>query len=370
MKKFSTAAALHVLLALAASIGSIGVVQTASAEPAARMPSSARCEFLPNAPDQHKVVRGDTLWGISGQFLKSPWCWPQVWGMNRAQIHNPHWIYPGQIVYFDRAAGRLRLGSPKGDGFDGAGGTEKLSPQVRSNGLGNDAISTIPAGLIAPFLSQPLIIEDGQMDNAPHIVAAAEGRVNLGRGDKAYVQGDLGDGTSFQVFRPGEAINDPVTKKVIAHEAKYLGTLKLVRPAQTSDEASTFTVVDAKEEMGIGDLLVASPLAPVLNYVPHPPATDTQARIASIYGGVENAGQNQIVTINQGSADNIDVGTVLQLYRTGELVADPISKRTIKLPDEQYGTLFIFRVFNHISYGLIMEVRDTVDVGDIARSPE
>ncbi|AIY43832.1 Uncharacterized protein with LysM domain [Collimonas arenae] len=357
MKKFSTAA---LLLALCTGFGISSMAYAQAVKP-------MRCEFLPNAPDQHVVVRGDTLWGISGQFLQHPWCWPQVWGLNQDQIHNPHWIYPGQIVYFDRASGRLRLGNAT----SGEPGVVKLSPQTRVQGIGRDAISSISTDKIGPFLSQPLIIEGDDLKTAPHIVAVQEGHVNLGKGDKAYVRGDLADATTFQVFRPGNPLKDPVTGKVIANEALFLGTLKLERRGSTPDEAATFSVVDTKEEMQVGDRIIPRPVEPILNYVPHAPAGNVDARIVSIYGGVATAAQNQIATINQGKADNIDVGTVLQLSRLGSTIKDPADhNKKVKLPDEQYGTLFIFRVFNHISYGLIMEVQNTVDIGDIARSPQ
>ena len=357
MKKFSTAV---VFLAFATGIGMSSISYAQAAEP-------ARCAFLTNAPDQHVVVRGDTLWGISGHFLQNAWCWPQVWGMNREQIRNPHWIYPGQIVYFDRVAGRLRLGTSTGGGLD----TVKLSPQIRVEGLGREAIPAIPADQIGPFLSQPLIVEDDELSSVPHIVAVQEGHVNLGRNDLAYVRGNLNGGTVFQAFRPGKQLKDPITGQVIANEAVYLGSLKLERAAKAENEVNTFRVIEAKQEMGAGDRLIALPIALVLNYVPHAPAKEVNARIVSVYGGVTSAGQNNIVTINQGAADNIEIGDVLQLYRFGKTVADPLDKKVaVKLPDEQYGTLFIFRIFKHISYGLIMQVRDTVDVGDIARSPE
>jgi hypothetical protein len=328
---------------------------------------TSRCAFLPNAPDQHRVVRGDTLWDISGKFLVHPWCWPEVWGMNREQIRNPHWIYPGQIVYFDRAAGRLRLGKPLAGGVS----TVRLSPQVRTEGIGQDAIPSIPATAIEPFLSQPLVVEEDELKDAPRIVAASEGRVILGKNDKAYVRGDLKGGTSFQVFRPGMPLKDPTTKAIIGYEAPYLGTVKLQRAAQAADEAHVFTVVNGKEEMGIGDRLLPMPPTPMVNYVPHPPEKQVDAQIVSIYGGVSQAGQNQIVSVNRGKADGIDPGTVLQLSRLGPIIADRTDNKTpVKLPDQQYGNLFIFRVFNNISYGLVMQVTDTVQIGDLAKSPE
>jgi hypothetical protein len=371
MKKFSTAAR---PLALAASVilTSIFASPAALAEPSTGVPN---CEFLPNAPDQHTVVRGDTLWDISGKFLKHPWCWPHVWGMNKDEIKNPHWIYPGQIVYFDRVAGRLRLGTPTGaQGTAGAGGgipTVRLSPQARIQGIGKEAIPAIPSNVIEPFLSQPLIVEENDLKDAPHIMATQEQHVYLGKNDRAYVRGDLKGGTSFQVFRPAKPLTDPETGKVIAYESVYLGTVKLDRAGKTDNEAHRFIVVSSKEEMGEGDLLSPVPPTPIFNYMPHAPNQPIDARILSIYGGVSQAGQNQVVAINRGKSEGLDLGTVLQLYRTGRVVRDRTGdKQAVKLPDEQYGTLFIFRLFDHVSYGLIMQVTDAVQVGDAARTPE
>lgn len=355
MKNFSTAV---VSLAFAA-------VSAAFVSPAAY--AAKKCEFKQDAPDSHKVVRGDTLWDISGKFLQHPWCWPQVWGLNRDQIKDPHWIYPGQIVYFDRATGRLSLGKPVG----GTGGTVRLSPQVRIEGMGQDAVPAIPAGIIEPFLVQPLIVTSEELKGTPRIVAAQEGHVNLAKGDRAYVSGDLKDGTSFQAFRPGKPLHDPDTRQVIGYEAVYLGTLKLTRAATAANEAHSFVVVSSKEEMGVGDRLLPVPPTPMLNYVPHAPEQALAARIVSVYGGVTHAGQNQVVSINRGTRHGVDLGTVLELYSYGGFVKDRTDTReNIKLPDEKYGQLFVFRVFENISYALIMHVSNTVQVGDVAKSPE
>jgi hypothetical protein len=341
---------------------------------------AATCEFRPNAPDQHLVVRGDTLWDISGKFLEHPWCWPQVWGLNRDQIRNPHWIYPGQIVYFDRANRRLSLTRPgtPADGIDGINGTTRLSPQIRTEGLGSDAVQSIPAGAIEPFLSMPLIVEADELDGAPRIAAIEENRVYLGKDDKLYVRGALNGGTSFQVFRPGSPLKDPETGRLVAYEAVYLGTVKLQAEAKPGVDVHTFTVSGAAQEMGVGDRLMPAPPTPMRNYVPHQPERHVGARVLSIYSGVTYAGQNQVVSVNRGSLDGLDVGSVLQLYHFGQTVADPggkhgvmgLGKTMIKLPDEQIGTLFIFRVFKHVSYGLIMQVTKPVEVGDVAKSPE
>ena len=341
---------------------------------------AATCEFRANAPDQHLVVRGDTLWDISGKFLEHPWCWPQVWDINRDRIRDPHWIYPGQIVYVDRVNRRLSLTRPgaPGAGSDGLSGTTRLSPQIRTEGIGGDAVPSIPAAAIAPFLTMPLIVEEDELSGSPRIAAIEDNRVFLGQDDTLYVRGALGGARAFQVFRPGRALTDPETGRRLAYEAVYLGTVKLRAEAQPGGDVHTFTVSSSTQEMAVGDRLMAPSPVPMRNYMPHPPPRQVDARVLSIYSGVTYAGQNQVVSVNRGSLDGLDVGAVLQLYHFGQIVADPgatrgvlgLGKTLIKLPDEQVGTLFIFRVFKHVSYGLIMQATKPVEVGDVAKSPE
>lgn len=358
MKKFSTAS---LFLALACS--------TAPAFSAAAEKANGGCRFLDNAPDQHQVTRGDTLWGISSRFLEHPWCWPQVWGLNKEQIRDPHWIYPGQVVVFDRASGRLRLAGDAG----AAGGvpTVRLSPNIRAQQVQEQAIPAIPGNVIEPFLTEPLIVEDRDISNAPRIVHAAEGHVFLGKGDRAYVRGNLEEATTFQVYRPGAALRDPDTGTVLGHEATYLGVVKLDRAARAEDEAHRFIVLSSKQEIGAGARLVPLAATPVNSYVPHRPSSPVQARIMSVYGGVSNAGQNAVVTVNRGKEDGLDPGSVLELYQHGKTIRDQgAGNQLVKLPEEKYGSLFIFRSFSRISYGLVMQVTEPVQVGDPARSPE
>jgi hypothetical protein len=368
MKNFSTVAN----RLAAAAILTCAAVGAAHAAPGS--------DFRPDAPDQHVVVKGDTLWGISGTFLNNPWRWPEVWGLNKEEIRNPHWIYPGQVIYFDREHGRLTLNRP-GSGGDGADGVSDLhmTPQIRTDGLGKDAVPAIPAAAIEPFLSQPLVVQADELDGAPRIAASQNGHLFLGAGDTVYVSGDLKGGKSFQVFRPGKALRDPDSGKVIAWQSTYLGTVALQAEPKDGANVSTFVVASSNREMSVGDLLVPAPPTPFRSYAPHPPERAVHARVMSIYGDTTQAGQSQVVTVNKGSLDGLDIGSVLQLYHYGKTVADPASKgflgtglfRTkLKLPDEHFGNLFIFRVFKHVSYGLIMQVTEPVQVGDVANSPE
>jgi hypothetical protein len=383
MKNFSTGVvrplALRAGYALTtAALGAAFLAAPAQAVPA---PAGPHCSFRANAPDQHTVVKRDTLWDISGTFLERPWCWPEVWGMNREDIRNPHWIYPGQIIYFDRVHGRLSLvkpGSGDADADAGLPPVTRLSPQVRTGELEREAVSSIPSSAIEPFLTQPLVVEPRELDAAPRIAATPETRVYLAEGDRIYVRGALNGVTSFQVFRPGKKLLDPDTGKVIAHEAAYVGAAKLVAEAGPGVDVHTFTVTRSVQEMGVGDRLLPAPPVPMRNYVPHLPATSVAARIVSTASESNYASQNQVVTVNRGALDGLDVGSVLQLYHLGKRVQDPggrkgifgIGRSMMRMPDEQFGELFIFRVFGHVSYGLVMQVTLPVQLGDVAKSPE
>jgi len=370
MKNFSTGIVRSLALATAAA-----AISTCFAATAAQ--AATQCAFRPNAPDQHVVVKRDTLWDISGKFLEHPWCWPQVWGMNRDEIRNPHWIYPGQIVYFDRAHGRLTLNKP-GTGTDGQPSFVRLSPQVRTENVDQgNAVPAIPAGVIEPFLTQPLVVEPQALADAPRIAAAQENRLYLSEGDRIYVRGALGGATSFQVFRPGKELRDPDTNRVVAHEAAYVGTARLVKEAGPGADVHSFVVSHSVQEMGVGDRLLPTPPAPLRNYVPHAPAQPVAGRVMAMATESNYAAQSQVVTVNRGALDGLDVGSVLQLYHLGQTVTDPESKGVLgfgkaklRLPDEQYGELFIFRVFGHVAYGLVMQVTAPVQVGDVVRSPE
>ena len=367
MKNFNTAAcavfSFLVLLPFAASRAAAADDRTVASA------SQTRCTFLPNAPDQHVVVKRDTLWDIAGKFLEHPWCWPQVWGMNRDQIRDPHWIYPGQVVYFDRTAGRLRLTPPTS--APDPENTVRLQPQVRSAAAQGEAIPMIRAEQIEPFLTRPLIVSAAQFKDAPVIMATPEGRVYLSRNDVAFVRGALNGVSLFQVFRPGQPLRDPQTGVVLGHEANYLGMVRLQRAAQAGNEAHRFVITEAREEIGLHDrLLPVTPAGPA-NYMPHAPLQPVDARVMAIYGGGTQAGQHQVISINRGAQHGLDIGAVLELQRLGPVVPDVTDQRKpVKLPDQQYGTLLMFRVFDTISYGLIMQVTDAVRVGDSAKSPQ
>ncbi len=333
-------------------------------------------ELSPNAPDSYTVKNRDTLWDISKLFLKSPWRWPELWGMNLDQIRNPHLIYPGQVLYLDKTGGRarLRMGKPVG-----GGGTDKLSPRVRSSDLGAGSLPSIPFGLIEPFLNEAVIFQNNELEVAPRIVAAPEGRVVLGKGDTAYVRGDLSNGTDYRIFRQPKPLVDPTTKELLGYEAVYVGAAEYVRQGETRVDAkgkseivpATFTITNVKQEAGIGDRLALVPTREYTNYAPHAPQGAMDGQIVSLYGDALTAGQNQIVALNRGARDGMERGHVLALIHDGKRVVDTTEtgKPTIKLPDERHGLLFVFRVFDRMSYALILTVKEPVSPGDRFSQP-
>lgn len=317
-------------------------------------------ELQPDAPDRHIVVPGDTLWGISSKFLKDPYRWPELWRMNTEQVRNPHRIYPGQVLILDRtgAQPQLKLGQ-----------LVKLGPQVRSEPLGKE-IPAIPAQAIEPFLSQPLVIETGEFDAAPRIIATQENRVFTGPGDLIYAEGANPDIAHWQLYRPGKPLINPDSGETLGVEAIYLGS---ARSTGRRDEVLPLEIVQLKQEIGRGDYLVPASRPEVMNYLPHPPEKPVDARVLALYGGVGEGGRFSIVSLAAGKREGIEMGHVLALYRAGQTVTNRFDldkpKTSHTLPDERYGLVFVFRVFERASYALVLEANRPVTAGDRLRKP-
>jgi hypothetical protein len=355
-------------------------------------------ELAPNAPEEYTVKRGDTLWGISGMFLKSPWRWPELWGMNLEQIRNPHRIYPGQHLVLEKADGMalLRL-RPDGTG-GGAGGiptdTIRVTPRIRYESLADAALPTLAPHLIEPFLAGAMIVDELTLDRAPRIVGTQDSRVLLTRGDRAYVRGPVGapfvekDPTKteeFRVFRNAKPLTDPVSQQILGYEAAFLGKATLDRgetaadvltaggPVKGMPVAAAVDIVSAKEEMRVGDRLLPEPPRELISYVPRAPAKQVDGTIISVYGdAVSIVGQKQVVAINRGLQDGIETGHVLAIYKAGAIIMDrsqPAERAVIKLPDERAGLLMVFRAFDRLSYALVLEINDTIQVSDRIANP-
>lgn len=366
----------------------ITAAQRATAEQVAAK-GIPEAELAANAPDSYVVKRGDTLWGISGMYLKRPWRWPELWGMNLQAIANPHLIYPGQTLYLERSGGMARLSTSR----QGSSDVVRLSPRTRSESLSDLALPTLKPHLIEPFLVEPIVVDADTLEHAPRVVATTEERVLMANGDKAYVRGDPakpllrepGESRRYQIYRNATALKDPLTGEILGYEAQYLGKAELLRGegleessddkggVQTDYVPATVQISGVKEEIRAGDRLLPAPARIFTSYTPHAPQVPVDARVVSIYGSspVAYAGQNQVVTINRGIHDGVAPGQVLQILTKGERIVDKTDpeRASIKLPSERNGLAMVFRTFDRVSYALILQIGTGVRVGDRLTNP-
>ena len=372
-----------------------------------------------NAPDTYVVVKGDTLWDISGRFLKDPWRWPQIWNLNREEIRNPHWIYPGDLVVLDRSGTEPRLSLVKG-GSNGLP-TVKLSPGVRATDIGDEAIPAIPIRVIHPFLSQPRVVPQGAFDDAPFILGSNAERVVLGAGDDAFATGGKAGVTHWNVLRPGKTLKDPESGEVLGYEVEYLGDARTL----VEGAPQKIRITQSAQEILPRDKLVEADNSATFEYIPHAPEGQVSGRIISAYGGLSDSGRYQTVVINRGSRDGLEPGHVLSIFREGQAVtltrdekdrmtwvneksagvpdggawlysdvrclkenskvtydqtADlrntfrstclgNSSENAIKLPDARSGLVMVYRVFDRVSYALIMQSERPVYLLDTVKNP-
>ncbi|MBK9443024.1 MAG: LysM peptidoglycan-binding domain-containing protein [Comamonadaceae bacterium] len=350
-------------------------------------------ELKADAPPSYTIKSGDTLWAISGMYLKTPWRWPELWGMNLEDIKNPHLIYPGQTLFLTTKDGLARLSTRKvEDGSDLP--AVRLSPRTRSEKLPDNALPTLKNHLIEPFLTEPIVVDEQGLTASPRIVAGQDSRVLLTRGDRAYARSSGGDELideptlkqkAYRIFRNATPLKDPITGEVLGYEAQFVGRALLARSEGTQDNIdragkarqdvvpATIDIVDAKEEMRVGDRLVPEPPLQIMSYVPRAPQMPVEARVVSIYGSaVVNAAQNQVVVINQGEREGIERGHVLAILTDGARLVDKTDPRQleVKLPDERNGLLMVFRTYEKLSYGLVLDITSGVKVGDRLINPQ
>lgn len=343
-------------------------------------------DLAPDAPASHTVRPGDTLWGLSQLFLKSPWRWAELWGMNLEQVRDPHRLYPGQVLVLSRGPERATLavaqpsppaqltqpGAPA-PAQSALPVTVKLLPRVRSGPVDDAAIAAVPAQLIAPFLAQATVLEAGDLDGAARIVAAPDGRSLMTQGEIAYARGDLQGRRLFQLVREPQPLRDPRTREILGYEARVAGQVEVLgagdaqspAPGSSAPALTRVLLREARLEIGVGDRLTQAAAAEFAPFAPRSPAQPVDGQVIGLYGEGLTAAQHQIVSINRGSRDGIERGHVLALWRTGSQVADPdpSARQKLRLPDERNGQMFVFRVFDRVSYALILNHQDPVAPG-------
>lgn len=315
----------------------------------------------PTHPDRYVVVKGDTLWDISGRFLRDPWRWPDVWHVN-PQIENPHLIYPGDVLVLTYIDGQPRLMLERG-------GTVKLSPTVRSTPL-DTAIPAIPIDAIRPFLTRPYVVGANELDAAPYVVDFADEHIAGGAGMRVYVRSiESGDNAKYDVVRPGKPYKDGDSGEILGYEALYIGDAKLQR---TGDPA-TLLLTNTEIETLVGDRLVpVSEEVVQQSFFPKAPNTPVNGNIISVLNGVSQIGQYQVVVLDRGAQDGLEPGDVLAVDQRGQTVLDPVSPARndkVRLPDEKAGMLLVFRTFPRVSFGLIMSATKSLHVLDRVHNP-
>jgi LysM repeat protein len=385
---FSVSTAAAIGLALLAGVSSHSAL--AQAKTAQAVPAENPLQIADNAPSIYTVVKGDTLWDISGKFLKQPWRWPEIWNMNRDQIKNPHWIYPGDVIKltFD-ASGRPSLSIV---GAGGADGTSRVSPRIRSTPI-SEAIPIIAARDIGPFLSAPLVVEDAALRSAPRIIGTDDNRVIVGSSNRIYAAGITeAQGTKFQIYRPGKPLVDPRTKELLGYEAMFLGEARVMRFGKGLEEPTTLEIVRSNQEVNRGDRLTPAPDATLPTYSPRAPSKPVDGNVIAVLGGVNESAQFSIVALNVGKREGMEIGHVLQTLRAGEIVNTDVNAREdsfalrklvpkflrknddgvpleMKLPDERNGLMIVFRVFDRVSYALVVSSKRQIVLNDPVKNP-
>ena len=347
-------------------------------------------QINPAHPNQYTVVKGDTLWDISGKFLNHPWQWPELWS-NNSQIKNPHLIYPGDTIYFSIVNGRPQLSLSRNEQqahspIDSTcilseedvknGRTEfavskdgKLLPCIRETII-KEAIKLIPTESIAPFLTSPRVVAENELNSAPYVVDIAGEHLIAGTGDKLYVRSIAPPaGLSYTVYRAGDTYVSPESGEVLGYEAKYVADTTL---QQTGDPA-TLTITKSNSEIRRGDRVIPKIEEEIiLNYFPRPPEKSIYGSIISVLGGVSQIGLYNVVVIDKGTKDGILAGHELAIYQNGNSINDPyspIKNNVVKLPDEIAGTLMVFRPFERVSYALVMKATQAVHILDKVQTP-
>lgn len=338
--------------------------------------------LTPNPPEKYVVVKGDTLWGISGKFLKHPWQWTQLWKQN-SQIKNPHLIYPNDTIYFQMVNGKPELSLThfepvalidkpcvlkpreyeKGRETFLLDKNNKVLPCMRESEL-EKPITLIPHDKIATFLTSPKVVTQEELDDSPYVVGFREGRLLAGTGDKVYVKNLVNTtANTYTIYREGETYRDPHSNDILGIEAIYMANATLAKDG----DPATLVITNGTHEIRTGDRVMPSPeIENTLNFFPKPPETPIDGHIVGIKDGMALIGLYSVVVIDKGTAEGLQAGHELTVYQKGKNILDSTKKidEIVQLPDEEAGKVMIFRPFEHISYALVMKTTHDIHRGD------
>lgn len=315
-------------------------------------------------PNEYVVQPGDTLWDIASAFLKDPWYWPEIWYVN-PDIRNPHLIYPGDVLELVWIDGEPRIRMARGSAY-------RLSPQARITPL-DEAVTSIPYDAIAAFLSEGLVLEKDQIEDLPYILATREKHLIAAAGNEVYVRGGnpAQPGTRYSIVHVGDELVDPDDNEVVGYQGIYVGEGALAR----GGNPATVALTETNREALRGDRLLPVTIDIPLNFFPKSPDTEIDGRIISVVDGVSQIGQYMVIVLNRGARDGLAPGHVLTVFQAGDVVTDRFAGGTlfsdeqVKLPNEEAGTVMVFKVYDRIAYALVMEATSAIHVLDAVRNP-
>ena len=309
-------------------------------------------------PNEYVVQVGDTLWDIAGTFLRDPWFWPEIWYIN-PDIENPHLIYPGDVLGLVYIDGQARITNVRAS-------TYRMSPQARITPL-SQAVASIPFEDVAAFLSSGVVLEKAQADALPYLLETRGQHLIASAGNEVYVRGIGGDmpNTRYNVVHVGDPMYDPDDNRLIGYHGTLVGEGGLRR----AGDPATIALTNTSQEAKFGDRFIPAAVDVPLNFFPRSPSSNIDGRIIHVVGGVSQIGQYMVVVMNRGSSTGLSVGDVLSVFQAGETIKDRIKGGNVTLPDEQAGTVMVFKTYDRISYGLVMEATDAIHKLDAVRNP-
>lgn len=310
-------------------------------------------------PETYVVKKGDTLWDISGVFLEKPWHWPQLWHVN-PQIENPNLIYPGDVLNLTYINGKPALVLSRGRDV-------RLDPQVRMTPI-ERAIPAIPLEAVNAFLNRGRVLAENDFKGAPYVLAGKDGHIVTGAGSEIYGRGTFDEAlTGYGVYRRAKPYVDPETNELLGIQARDIGTAKLLA---LEGDVATMAMNRSTEEVRRGDVLLPEEERRLnANFFPSAPEGDIKGELIDVEGGVSQIGRMNVVIINKGAREGLTDGNLLAIYKRGETVRDPVTNDLVKTPDFRAGMLMVFRVFDKVSYGLVLKAERPLSVGDFVRNP-
>lgn len=339
---------LSILLTVALALGAAGV--------------TAQTQLREDHPEQYTVQPGDTLWDISARFLKEPWNWPEIWQAN-PDVENPHLIYPGDVLELTWVDGEPRLSHAEDADRDRV---LELSPEVESSPL-DTPIPTIPLEAIRSFLSDTRVVDEATLEEAPYIVEGRDRRSITGAGDRVYARGEAEPRETLAVFRRGKRHKDPETGEFLGLEARAVGRGRI---ADVDGEILSMDLTDSREEIEAKDRLLPTEEREITSqFQPKAPDEEIEGQMIDVEDGVSNIGQYNVVTINRGEREGLESGDVLAVYKRGDQARDPVTDEKLQLPSERAGLLMVFRTYDKLSYGLVLQATRPLELRDEVRNP-